>query len=50
VAALQAAELGVGSMMCFQLFVAGDQLGALNMYSRTRGHMPSPRLSSSMSD
>jgi hypothetical protein len=36
VAALQAAELGVGSMMCFQLFVAGDQLGALNMYSRTR--------------
>jgi GAF domain-containing protein len=33
----QAAQLGVGSMMCFQLFVAGDQLGALNMYSRTRG-------------
>jgi hypothetical protein len=32
----QAAQLGVGSMMCFQLFVAGDQLGALNMYSRTR--------------
>ena len=32
----QAAELGVGSMMCFQLFVTGDQLGALNMYSRTR--------------
>ena len=31
----QAAELGVGSMMCFQLFAAGDQLGALNMYSRT---------------
>jgi len=23
-------------MMCFQLFVAGDQLGALNMYSRTQ--------------
>jgi hypothetical protein len=36
----QAAQLGVGSMMCFQLFVAGDQLGALNMYFRTRGHMP----------
>jgi GAF domain-containing protein len=35
--ARQAAGLGVGSMMCFQLFVAGDQLGALNMYSRTRG-------------
>jgi GAF domain-containing protein len=32
----EAAELGVGSMMCFQLFVTGDQLGALNMYSRTR--------------
>src|SRR4051794_534018 len=32
----QAAELGVGSMMCFQLFITGDQLGALNMYSRTR--------------
>ena len=33
----RAAELGVGSMMCFQLFVAGDKLGALNLYSRTRG-------------
>jgi GAF domain-containing protein len=33
----QAAGLGVGSMMCFQLFVVGDHLGALNMYSRTRG-------------
>jgi GAF domain-containing protein len=32
----QAAELGVGSMMCFQLFVSGDHLGALNMYSRAR--------------
>jgi GAF domain-containing protein len=31
----QAAELGVGSMMSFQLFVVGDQLGALNLYSRT---------------
>ncbi|MGY1838418.1 MULTISPECIES: GAF and ANTAR domain-containing protein [unclassified Modestobacter] len=33
--ARQAAELGVGSMMCFQLFVTGDQLGALNVYSHT---------------
>jgi GAF domain-containing protein len=32
--ALEASRLGVRSMMCFQLFVAGDQLGALNMYSR----------------
>lgn len=31
------ADLGIRSMMCFQLFVVGDQLGALNMYSRTRG-------------
>jgi GAF domain-containing protein len=31
-----AAGLGVGSMLCFQLFVHGDHLGALNMYSRTR--------------
>jgi GAF domain-containing protein len=31
----QAANLGVGSMMSFQLFVEGDRLGALNMYSRT---------------
>ena len=30
-----AADLGVGSMLCFQLFVEGDQLGALNLYSRT---------------
>jgi GAF domain-containing protein len=34
--AREAARLGVGSMLCFQLFVTGDQLGALNMYSRTR--------------
>jgi GAF domain-containing protein len=33
----QAATLGVGSMMCFQLFVTGDRLGAFNMYSRTAG-------------
>jgi GAF domain-containing protein len=34
--AARAAELGVGSMLCFQLFVRGDQLGALNIYSRAR--------------
>jgi GAF domain-containing protein len=34
--AQHAAGLGVRSMMCFQLFVTGDHLGALNMYSRTR--------------
>jgi GAF domain-containing protein len=33
----QARGLGVGSMMCFQLFVQGDQLGALNVYSRRVG-------------
>lgn len=32
-----AVDLGVGSMICFQLFVVGDQLGALNLYSRTAG-------------
>ena len=31
----QAADLGVGSMLCFQLFVAADRMGALNPYSRT---------------
>jgi GAF domain-containing protein len=31
----EALALGVASMMCFQLFVVGDQLGALNLYSRT---------------
>ena len=31
----QASQLGVGSMLCFQLFVEGDNLGAMNMYSRT---------------
>ena len=35
--AREAPRLGVRSMMCFQLFVAGDQLGALNMYARTPG-------------
>lgn len=32
-----APALGVGSMLCFQLFVDGDRLGALNLYSRTPG-------------
>jgi len=35
--AARAADLGVGSMMCFQLFVAGDRLGAMNLYSRNPG-------------
>jgi GAF domain-containing protein len=35
--AKQASRLGVGSMMCFQLFVTGDRLGAFNLYSRTPG-------------
>ena len=33
----EASALGVGSMLCFQLFVEGDHLGAMNMYSRTPG-------------
>jgi GAF domain-containing protein len=33
--ARKAAALGVGSMLCFQLFVEGDHLGAMNLYSRT---------------
>src|SRR3712207_994248 len=32
--ATRAVELGVGSMMSFQLYVTGDDLGALNLYSR----------------
>ncbi|MGY2126991.1 GAF and ANTAR domain-containing protein [Blastococcus sp. SYSU DS0617] len=35
--AQQSAALGVGSMLCFQLFVHGDQLGAMNLYARTPG-------------
>jgi GAF domain-containing protein len=35
--ARQASELGVGSMLCFQLFVAGDQLGGLNLYAGKPG-------------
>ncbi|WP_233492333.1 GAF and ANTAR domain-containing protein [Blastococcus sp. TF02A-30] len=30
----RARDIGVGGMMCFQLFVIGDQLGALNLYAR----------------
>ncbi|WP_231851663.1 GAF and ANTAR domain-containing protein [Modestobacter italicus] len=30
----EAGALGVGSMLCFQLFVQADVLGALNLYSR----------------
>jgi putative methionine-R-sulfoxide reductase with GAF domain len=33
----RAADLGVGSMMCFQLFVQGDHMGAMNVYARTPG-------------
>ena len=32
--ASRAHDLGVGSMLSFQLFVAGDNLGALNLFSR----------------
>jgi GAF domain-containing protein len=32
--AARAAEQGIGSMLCFQLFVVGDQLGAMNVYAR----------------
>ena len=35
--ARQAAELGVGSMMCFRLFVEDDRLGGLNIYARSPG-------------
>lgn len=33
--AQQASADGVGSMLCFQLFVTGDKLGAMNLYART---------------
>jgi GAF domain-containing protein len=33
--ATEAVVLGAGSMLCFQLFVDRDRLGALNLYSRT---------------
>ncbi|MEU1950613.1 GAF and ANTAR domain-containing protein [Nocardia rhamnosiphila] len=32
--AARAAELGIGSMLSFQLYVLGDDLGALNLYAR----------------
>lgn len=35
--ACRAAALGVMSMLCFQLYVERDDLGALNLYSRTPG-------------
>jgi GAF domain-containing protein len=35
--AAEAAALGVGSMLCFRLFVVGDALGALNLYARIPG-------------
>ena len=35
--AAEAAERGIHSMLSFQLFVVGDQLGAMNLYSR-RSH------------
>ncbi|MFD2091815.1 GAF and ANTAR domain-containing protein [Blastococcus deserti] len=33
--AREAATLGVGSMLCYRLFVEGDRLGAMNLYART---------------
>lgn len=33
----RASELGAGSMMCFQLFVQGDQMGAMNLYAGKPG-------------
>jgi len=33
----RASEAGAGSMLSLQLYVEGDNLGALNLYSRTRG-------------
>jgi transcriptional regulator with GAF, ATPase, and Fis domain len=33
----RAAEAGAGSMLCFQLWVEGDNLGALNLYAREAG-------------
>lgn len=35
--ATRAAEAGAGSMLCFQLWVEGDNLGALNLYARRPG-------------
>ncbi len=35
--AAAATQAGVGAMLCFQLFVEGDNLGALNLYAATAG-------------
>jgi GAF domain-containing protein len=35
--AYRAAEAGAGSMLCFQLWVEGDNLGALNLYAGRAG-------------
>jgi GAF domain-containing protein len=35
--AAAATQAGVGAMLCFQLFVEGDNLGALNLYGATAG-------------
>jgi GAF domain-containing protein len=35
--AARAADLGAGSLMCFQLFVEDDKLGALNLYATEAG-------------
>ncbi|GAB3365658.1 GAF and ANTAR domain-containing protein [Modestobacter lapidis] len=35
--AAEAFRMGVGSMICFQLFVEGDRLGALNLYAAAPG-------------
>ncbi len=35
--AAAAIQAGVGAMLCFQLFVEGDNLGALNLYGATAG-------------
>ncbi|SDF64457.1 GAF domain-containing protein [Blastococcus aurantiacus] len=35
--AAEAADQGIRSMICFQLFVVGDQLGAMNLFSRIPG-------------
>ena len=38
--ARRAGEIGVSSMLCVQLFVAGDDLGALNLLARRPGRSP----------
>jgi hypothetical protein len=36
----RAREVGAASMLCIQLFVAGDDLGALNLLARRPGASP----------